>query len=123
VLKRVAAVVLALAAATTACGGDRDVVDRALDRLDDDDEFDTAFEAGDSLARIGGMLQAEGEVRSSEPLLSASAYAQVLAVRVLDCTAPGRHEAREAMRTFLHAVADVDDDARAPQPPPAPDCR
>jgi len=118
------ALVAALVVGTVACGGGGgDAVDRALDRLEDDERFDTAFEAGDTFASIGGLLQAEGEERSSEPLLSAAAYAQVLAVRVLDCTAPGRFEAREALRTFLRDVGDTDDTDRAPQPPPAPDCR
>ena len=102
---------------------DAGVVQRALSQLDDDARFDTAYEAGDTFASIGGRLQEEGESRDSLPLLSASAYAQVLAVRVLSCTAPGRFEARAALRELLEAVADLEPDDPVPSPPSPPSCR
>jgi hypothetical protein len=121
VRRSLAALVCALVV-LTACSDD-DPVARALDALDDDDRFDTAEQAGEALAAIGADLLAEGRDRDAAPLLSASAYAQVLAVRVLDCTAPGRSEIRAALRTYLEAVADADDDDPAPEPPSPPDCR
>lgn len=86
------------------------------------------MEAGDALARVGSILLQAGKECDDDrcdALLSASAFAQVLAVRVLGCTAPGRFEMRRAMRRYLDAVAAARRHAGAavPEPPEAPRCR
>lgn len=121
-LRRASAAILV--ATLAACAGDPGPVDAARGVLDDDDRFQTSFEAGDALAQIGGRLLEAGRTchGGCDALLSASAYSQILAVRVLDCTAPGRFEMRAALRAYLDAIEDLDDDAPAPQPPKPPDC-
>ena len=113
-----------LVALVAACGGGGGPVADARHVLDRDSRFDTSYEAGDALAKIGSVLLAAGKrcEGGCEPLLSASAYAQVLAVRVLDCTAPGRFEIRAAMRAELDAIDGLPKGAPAPDPPRPPDC-
>jgi hypothetical protein len=117
-------VLVVLLLATLACGGGGGPVGDARRVLDDDDRFATSYEAGDALATVGGRLLEAGKAchGGCDALLSASAFAQVLAVRVLDCTAPGRFAIRAAMRAYLDEVDDLDDDATAPEPPDAPTC-
>ena len=122
----VAAVVVALALSTTACGDDSSPVDRARKVVDDDGRFATSIEAGDALARVSSILLRAGKECDGrcDALLSAAAYAQVLAVRVLDCTAPGRFQMRQAMRRYLNAVevARRTSSRLVPSPPPPPRC-
>src|SRR5687768_1929248 len=105
-----------------ACSSGGGPVDDARRIVDDDDRFATSYDAGDALAKVGGQLLDAGKSCDCPALLSAAAFAQVLAVRVLDCTAPGRFEMREAMRAYLDDIEDLDDDAAAPQPPRPPSC-
>lgn len=129
-LKRAVAVVLVAAVALAAVvvlrgGSGSGRVDRAAAMLDDEDEFATSYEAADTLAKVGELLQAEGEScrggsgdgdRCAD-LLAASAAAQVMAYRVLSCTAPGRFEARAAMAEHVDALADDRDPGEPPAPP------
>jgi hypothetical protein len=118
--------VAALALSTTACGRDASPVDRARTVVDDDGRFATSIEAGDALARVSSILLRAGKDCDGgcDALLSAAAYAQVLAVRVLDCTAPGRFQVRRSMRRYLDAVeaARRTSSRLVPQPPPPPRC-
>ena len=120
-LKLLAVVLVALGVACSSGGG---VVDDARRVLDDDGRFDTSFEAGDALAQIGGRLLAAGKRCESgcDALFSASAYAQILAVRVLGCTAPGRFKVRRVMRTYLDEIDGLPESGPAPEPPVPPDC-
>lgn len=115
---------IAMVAMIAACSGGGGPVADARKVLDDGSRFDTSFEAGDALAQIGGRLLDAGRRCDGgcDALLSASAYAQILAVRVLDCTAPGRFEARDAMRSYLDQIDGLSKSAPAPQPPRPPDC-
>lgn len=125
----VVAVVLALVVALLVRGGDDgDGLARARAMVDDDDRFGTAYEAGDAFAVIGQLLQEDGEACRRDDggtsercarLLAASAAAQVMAYRVLDCTAPGRFDARTDLAEHLDALASGDDPG---DPPGAPDC-
>jgi hypothetical protein len=127
VLLAAAALVVVLSMASSACSEGASPIGRARAIVDDDERFATAIESGDALARVGSILLRAGKdcAEGCDALLSASAYAQVLAVRVLDCTAPGRFEVRRAMRRELDAV----DAARrrsataVPTPPAPPRCR
>lgn len=122
----------ALLGAVTILVLERDGDDGGLARgralLADDERFDTAYRAADTLARVGELLQRDGaDCRRDDGraarcghLLAASAAAQVMAVRVLDCTGPGRFAARTSLRDHLDAIADGDDPG---QPPAPPDCR
>jgi len=109
-----------------ACGGGGgDAVAKARRVLDYDGRFATAYDSGDALAKIGSTLLRAGkrcDGGGCPALLSASAYAQVLAVRVLDCTAPGRERIRGAMRAELDAIDELAPKAPAPTPPPIPSC-
>lgn len=129
-LKRLAPRLLAIAliGVLASCGGSASPVERARRIVDDDDRFATSIEAGDALARVGSILLRAGKECDDEgcdALLSASAYAQVLAVRVLDCTAPGRFQMRRAMRQYLDAVAEARkySSTAVPELPDAPRCR
>jgi hypothetical protein len=121
-------VALVLVGALASCGGSTSPVERARRIVDDDDRFATSIEAGDALANVGSILLRAGKDCDDDrcgALLSASAFAQVLAVRVLDCTAPGRFQMRRAMRSYLDAVAAArrHSGVAVPQPPEAPRCR
>lgn len=123
------AVGLALALVTTACSSDHEPLGSAIAIAEDDGAFGTGPEAGDSLARIAQHLE-DARARCSADegarcaaLGVASGYAQVLAARVLQCTAPGRFEARTGVLELLEAVDRMDDAATdLPEPPPLPDC-
>lgn len=103
--------VIGVVAAAVGWGGAGSAgVARAVVLLEDLDRFDTAMEAGDTLAEVGEVLQLEArrcrdglgeDAVSCEELFAAAAYAQVLAAHVLGCTAPGRHEARTALLAHL----------------------
>lgn len=122
---------LAIAAAALAgCGSDAAPLDAAIDIADDEGEFGNGPEAGESFARIAQHLEdaragcdAAVDGTRCAGLAVASGYAQVLAARVLTCTAPGRFEARTAMRDLLVAVDQLEPDAaKPPEPAPLPDC-
>jgi hypothetical protein len=112
--------------------GSRDRLARAADLLDEPDRFDTGLEAGETLARVAELLLEDarrcradhGAAPRCQAMSSASAVAQVFAVEVLDCTAPGRFEARTRMAGYLAAVATLGDGpgAEVPQPPAPPRC-
>ena len=118
-------VAVLLVAILAACSNGGGPVGDARTVLEDDDRFATSFEAGDALAQIGGRLLEAGKRCKGEcaALFSASAFAQILAVRVLDCTAPGRFQARQAMRTYLDQIEGLPESAPAPQLPKPPECR
>jgi len=98
-------------------GSDPSALVRSQSVLDDRDRYDTALEAGDAFAAISGLLLTEAracapkttERDRCDAVAEAAAFSQALAVRVLDCTAPGRFEARRVLRAHLSAI-----DAMAP---------
>lgn len=129
----VAVLVAALALASLAIWRDHDrpALDRARQLVARDTGFDSGLEAGETLARVAQHLGAavdecrDAERGASCPALSAAlGYSQVLAAFVLECSAPGRFEARERMASYLEEVADVRHDSeRVPGPPPLPACQ
>ena len=121
--RRLLAAVLAVVLSLSACSEGSSPINQARKIVNDDDRFATSMEAGDALARVGSILLRAGKDcrEGCNALLSASAYAQVLAVRVLDCTAPGRFAMRRAMRRYLDDVEDArNHSATAVPTPPAP---
>lgn len=131
----IAALAVATAVATGAVvvGSDADPsqLDQARALVASDDGFGTGLEAGETLARAAQHLEQElADCRrqrlgtTCHALSAALGYAQVLAPWVLVCTAPGRHEARTRMASYLATVATVAPDApEVPEPSPLPDCR
>ena len=125
-----AATVVALAlAAWFAVGRDaRPGLERAADLLDDPGRFDTGLESGETLARVGALLLDDarrcrddhGPVVRCQARSSASAVAQVFAVEVLQCSAPGRFEARTRLAAYLDEVAAAG--SAVPEPPDPPSC-
>lgn len=114
----------------TGCGSDQAPLEKALAIARDDSDFDSGPEAGESLARIAQHIEdaidrcdVEVEGTRCDALRVASGYAQVLAVQVLQCTAPGRFEARAGTLDLLVEIDDLEPDASdTPEPPPLPDC-
>lgn len=123
-------VATALLMVGSACSGTDDPLDEAIAIADDAGEFGNGPEAGESLARIAQHLgraidgcDADEEAIRCDSLRVASGYAQVLAVQVLQCTAPGRFEARTGMLELLREVDAVEpEDSSTPEPPALPDC-
>ena len=125
-------VVLLLAAlvAGVAIRSEPDGLARASALLADADRFNTAIEAGDTVAEVSGLLltearhcDARGEhAPRCEATAQAAAFAQALAVRVLACTAPGRFEVRRALRGHLEAIDALAPDDPSPPPPQLPTC-
>ena len=116
-------VVLAVLLAACGGGGGSPIAD-ARRIVEDDHRFETSYDAGDALAKVSATLLAAGKQcdKDCAALLSAAAYAQVLAVHVLDCTAPGRFKVRAAMRSELEKIEHVPKGAPAPVPPRPPRC-
>lgn len=106
-------------------------LDRAAALAADEDGFDGGLRAGETVARVAQHLErAVAECRedrrgmSCQALASALGWSQVLAAWVLECTDPGRHEARTRLTAYLEEVALVPPEAaRAPAPPELPVCR
>jgi len=117
---------LALSIGLAACGEGSSPIDQSRRIVNDDDRFGTSIEAGDSLAHVSSILLRAGKdcAEGCDALLSASAYAQVLAVRVLDCTAPGRFQVRQVMRRYLDAIEHARNRSSktVPTPPAPPRC-
>jgi hypothetical protein len=90
--------------------------------VQDNGSFSTAIESGDTFAHVGELLlQAADDCDAACPgVLQASAYAQLVAVEVLDCTQPGIHDARAAVLAYLAAV--IASPAVAGTPPALPTC-
>ena len=95
----------------------------ASHRVEADGGWDTAAHAGEALASIGEVLLRAGTSCGRGPhcddLLSASAWTQVAAVRILRCTRPDVFQTRTDARAIVTALR-----ARAPRPtlPPIPRC-
>jgi hypothetical protein len=117
---RVVAIV-AVVAALAGCGGGTDDFAAARRIVDDRGRFASGIDAGESFAEAGRLLLADAERCSGacDDRFSAAAHANVLALRVLGCTAPGREDARSAMARYLAAIAAG---VRSPTPPDAPSC-
>jgi hypothetical protein len=105
-------VVIAIAALVTRHPPTR--VDRARALVADDARFSTAEETGVTFIGVAQLLRDEGEsclkrkgatASTCASFFSGSAYAQVSAVQVLNCTRPGVFDAREAMRRYLEDIA------------------
>lgn len=123
-----AVIVLAITATAGAMNRDRpSALSQARDLLNDDDNFVTATETGITFVRVSRFVRDEAERCAAddgltddrcEALFSASAYAQIDAVQVLECTRPGVFTARETMQTYLAQLAQ----RRTPDPPPPTRC-
>ena len=109
----------------------RDAEPEGLDlvdaRLGDADRFGSGLEAGDTLAEVSGVLLVEARSCATPAprctgIQQAAALAQTLAVRVLDCTAPGRFEARQRLRLFVRAVDQLTAHDEVPPLPAPPAC-
>ncbi|HEX4904549.1 MAG TPA: hypothetical protein VFU93_03785 [Acidimicrobiales bacterium] len=107
--------------ALAACSGDADELVRAQEILHDRDRFETAVEAGEALAEVADRLVSDAQSCEDDcdPRFEAAAYARVLALRVLGCTAPGREAARTAMLEHVEALRDG---SKHPPAPAVPDC-
>lgn len=114
------ATVVALALLVGCSGADDDVA-RARGILRDRERFATAVEAGEALAEVSDLLLADAEAcdEDCDAGFRSAAYARVLALRVLGCTAPGREEART---TMLEHVDALQDGSSEPPTPAVPDC-
>jgi hypothetical protein len=129
----VGAVVVASAAgaALVVVPDDRSAFERAEALVADRGRFDTGLEAGETIARVAQHLEravaecrAEGAGTTCQALSSALGWSQVLATWVLDCTDPGREEARARLAAYLEEVDAVAQAARrVPSPPELPVCR
>lgn len=128
--RRPIAVALVLMLVATACGRSSPV-DRAIATVNDDDRFSTGAESAQSVGRVADIMRNDGDecIRDHdardprcEARLAASAYAQVLAVVLLDCTTPDRDEARLALTRYLRAVGRVGEDGEPPPTPFPPRC-
>ena len=84
-------------------------VERAQKVVASDARFATAHESGFALLKVAQLLRQQAEsCRGHDPtsqdcadLFAGTAYAQVSAVSVLQCTRPDVFDTRERMRTYL----------------------
>ena len=105
---------VAIALVLASCGGDDGPpLERALGLVEDDGAFSTALESGDTFAHVAELL-----LDADEP--AASAWVQVVAVEVLECSLPGIHDARSAVRDYVAAV--MAPSGSTPEVPPLPSC-
>lgn len=121
--------VAALVIVSLSCGSGTGPLEAAIEVAADDDQFGSGQEAGESLARIAQHLQVAGrECDTAESgarcsaINAANGYAQVLALRVLQCTAPGRFQARTAMLALLREIEALEPTGDIPAPSALPDC-
>ena len=106
------------------CGGEeRTRLERARDLVEDNGGFGTALESGETFAHVGELLLETGrECTSPCPaVLQASAYVQLVAVGVLECTQPGIHDARRAVLDHLDDVI-ASPSSTELEPPALPAC-
>ena len=131
-LRYIAAGVLVLLLAGAAAAtqvGDESPAERAVEVLDDDAGFTTAVGAGHSFLAVSELLRAEGEgcardgeqeqERACEAWFAVSGYTQIVAVNVVECTAPGIFDARAALRDHVERLRAGDADNALP---PVPRC-
>lgn len=93
-------------------------------------DWDTAEGAGQTLAEVAERLitaarrcrSDHGDRGDCRALAAAAGYAEVLAVAVLRCTAPGRFEARQAIGAVLDSLEDLRPDAPPLTTPGVPRC-
>jgi len=115
---------LLLVAVLAACGGgdDRPPLERALAIVEDDGEFGTALEAGDSFAHVAELLLEAGDAceGSCPSVMQAAAYVQVVAAEVLECSLPEIHDARLAVRDHVAEV--TSSPSSTIEVPPLPSC-
>lgn len=131
-LLAVPAVVLVVGLALAAGWGRRSAVDDARALLADDTGFETAEDAGITFVKISRVMLDGGEAcaddkgdshPSCEAMFSSSAFAQVAAVRVLECTHPGIFTAREAMREHVAEVKRAIETGGEVDGPEVPSCQ
>jgi hypothetical protein len=126
----VVVVASAVAAVLVVRADDRSPFERAERLVADRTGFETGLEAGETIARVAQHLEravaecrTEGEGATCQALSSALGWSQVLATWVLDCTDPGREEARARLAAYLEEVDAVASAAqRVPSPPELPAC-
>ena len=111
-----------LLGATSCAGDDRPPLERALALIDDDGEFGTALESGDTFAHVAELL-IDGDEACAAPcptLRQAAAWMQVVAVEVLECSLPEIHDARRTARD--HVAELIASPGSALDLPPVPEC-
>jgi hypothetical protein len=125
-----AALVVVVALLLASCARSS-VIQQSVSIANKDSNFSTATKAGVSAARIAGILRRDGNSCARrhgvgdarcESRLAASAYAQVLAVTILDCTAPDRADARRQTVRYLRAVGRTRATDKLPAVPRIPRC-
>jgi hypothetical protein len=82
---------------------DRPPLERALALIDDDGEFGTALESGETFAHVAELLIDAGDECASPcpSVRRAAAWMQVVAVEVLECSLPEIHDARRTARDHI----------------------
>lgn len=125
------AVVFAAGLALAVGWGRSSAVEEAHGLLADDTGFETAEDAGVTFVRIARVMLDGGEACADdrgdshpacEAMFSSSAFAQVAAVRVLECTHPGIFAAREAMREHVAGVERAIEGGGPVEAPEMPSC-
>jgi len=108
-----------------ACGRDGGTppLERARSLVEADSGFGTAIESGDTFAHVAELLLEFGDTCTTPcpAVHQASAYVQLVAVEVLDCTEPGVHDARRLVLDHLDEVIASPSSADL-QPPSLPAC-
>jgi hypothetical protein len=98
-------------------GDSPDPVAKSIAITNDDDRFSTARDASDALAEIGGRLaKIDCDVNRSNQCVRvrrATAWANVSAVLIVQCTPPLVYEARTGLRRYLEGHGEL---------PPTPRC-
>lgn len=106
---------------------------RARDLAADAAQFSSGRRAGDTLARISLLVEADaeacvdrhGQIPACDARFSAAAWARVAAARALGCTAPGRTALRRSAVDHLAEVAELrltPTGVGVPEPPLLPSC-
>ena len=109
-----------------ACGDDDEPpLERARSLVEADGGFGTAIESGDTFAHVAELLLEYAETCDDAApcpaVLQASAYVQLVAVDVLECTEPGIHDARRAVLDHLDEVVSSPGSTEL-EPPALPRC-
>jgi hypothetical protein len=106
-------------------------IDRAMELVVKDSNFDTGREAGDTLVRAATELLAEartcvtrhGETPYCLTFRSAAAWSNVAGVKALTCRAPGRFALQHTALDFYADLESLPQNVRdIPRVPPLPEC-
>jgi hypothetical protein len=113
--------IVGLALVLGGCGAPSSHIDKAIDRLGDDDRFTTSAQAARTIAEISDDLRADGTKCGHGPkcaaLLSAAAFTAVTATTLLDCLPADAAGARVVLTRYLKSVRDFAGTGAAPRQP------